>query len=112
MQQGLKLQQSGNSAKLLLAEAVHRRTMRCNELIQVKRHHAQLKVKSSCRSHHFSQKQFSKWRQILISIESPHKDGSKQKCLRDSSPGQGSAIESGPESHLIALRSTEANTSS
>jgi hypothetical protein len=62
MQQGLKLQQSGNSAKLLLAEAVHRRTMRCNELIKVKRLNAQLKVKSSRRSLNFSQKQFSEWR--------------------------------------------------
>jgi DNA-binding transcriptional regulator YiaG len=76
MQQGLKLQQSSNSAKLLLAEAVHRRTMRCNELIQVKRHHAQLKVKSLRRSLHFSQMQFSEWRQIQISLDSPHKVGS------------------------------------
>ena len=35
MQQGLKLQQSGNSAKLLLAEAVHRGTMRFESVSQI-----------------------------------------------------------------------------
>jgi hypothetical protein len=35
MQQGLKLQQSGNSVKLLLAEAVHRGTMRFESVSQI-----------------------------------------------------------------------------
>jgi hypothetical protein len=39
----------------------------------MKRHNAQLKVKSSRRSLHFSQKQFSECRQIQISLDSLHK---------------------------------------